>query len=1261
MKSFKSLLRACSMLLLASFSASLTHAQATVRILPLGDSLTAGYSNGAGYPGAYRNKLYTLLTNAGYPLDYVGTNTEPNNPTIPDTNNQGMGGFRIDQIQSGLDGWLSSVADPDVILLLIGTNDFLQGYNISTAPARLESLIADIATKRPFAKIIVSNLPVRSDPTQDSQEITFNAAIPGIVSNQVSLGRQVSMINIRPTLTTADLFDGIHPTQTGYEKIADVWFPAITNVIAPTGTANLPAIARVIPQPSLTQLTVTFSKPVADSAATLANFSINNGLSISQAVLDSSKRTVTLTTSAQSAGVVYTLSVNGVRDRTPSQNLIAAGANALFATNAQANGSFESDFAGWTSTGNMLIKSAAPYAATNGSKLVAFATAQSTPNGVLSQSFATTPGQTYQLAFDAGVFGEIVQQRLQVSVTGTSSVLSQTLTLTGPGGNNTNWLPQSFAFTANSAATTLTFTDVSTTSINADLVLDNVRLTPQLVSTITLTSSPSSGASIGLSPADVNGNSTGTTGFPRSYVNGTTVILTAPATFGGSSFLKWQKNGSDISSNATTSVLVDGSYTFNAVYGTSVVSTSLLTNGSFESGLTGWTPTGNLRATVAGASTQGTSLLEFNGGNTTPNGVISQSFPTTIGSTYTLAFDAGVYSFNTSPQRLQVNVTGSGSLFSQLLTLTGFGNGTTKWFPQSFTFVANSATTTLSFTDTSATTSALDLYLDNVRVTGPPVTQRTLTVASAPTTGVSFTVSPNDVNGASNGITQFTRTYNDGAVVNLTAPATSGANNFSKWQKDGIDYSATAATSVTMSSSFTMTAVYTAPVIAPGTLVNGSFESNETGWTMTGNRLAYSSDGSYVATNGQKLLVLSGGTATPDAVVSQSFNTTPGQSYQLSFDVGSLAVNTAEQRLKVDVAGTASLVSQTESVFGNGAGNSSWTAKTYNFTADSATTTLTFSDLSPVTAGIDLLLDNVVVALAGPAPVTRTLTVASSPATGVSITLSPNDLSANGNGTTQFTRTYNDGTVVSLTAPATSGSSTFSKWQKDGADFSVTAATSVTLSANTTLTAVYTTPAVLPGSLVNGSFESGETGWTMTGNRLAYASDGSYVATDGTKLLVLSGGTATPNAVISQSITTTVGQTYQLSFDVGSLAVNTAEQRLKVDVAGTVSRLSQTESVFGNNSGTSVWVSKTYTFTADSTSTTLTFSDISPTSAGIDLLLDNVKIQLPGGPTTRTLTVASSPATGVGIIVSPNDLSATGNGTTQFTRTYNDGAVVSLT
>jgi len=95
-----------------------------------------------------------------------------------------------------------------------------------------------------------------------------------------------------------------------------------------------------------------------------------------------------------------------------------------------------------------------------------------------------------------------------------------------------------------------------------------------------------------------------------------------------------------------------------------------------------------------------------------------------------------------------------------------------------------------------------------------------------------------------------------------------------------------------------------------------------------------------------------------------------------------------------------------------------------------------------------------------PAAVTRTLTVASAnPSSGVSVAVNPADKNGQSTGTTQFTRTYDNSTLVSVAAPLTAGANTFQKWQRDGADWSTSASTNVTMDADHMVTAVYAAPA----------------------------------------------------------------------------------------------------------------------------------------------------------------------------------------------------------
>jgi hypothetical protein len=84
-----------------------------------------------------------------------------------------------------------------------------------------------------------------------------------------------------------------------------------------------------------------------------------------------------------------------------------------------------------------------------------------------------------------------------------------------------------------------------------------------------------------------------------------------------------------------------------------------------------------------------------------------------------------------------------------------------------------------------------------------------LTVASSnPNSGVNVAVSPNDTNGLGNGVTSFTRNYNAYTQVFLTAPAGAGSTTFKKWQRDGVDWSTSTGTNLTMEGNHTMTAVY---------------------------------------------------------------------------------------------------------------------------------------------------------------------------------------------------------------------------------------------------------------------------------------------------------------------------------------------------------------------------------------------------------------------------------------------------------------------
>ncbi len=115
-----------------------------------------------------------------------------------------------------------------------------------------------------------------------------------------------------------------------------------------------------------------------------------------------------------------------------------------------------------------------------------------------------------------------------------------------------------------------------------------------------------------------------------------------------------------------------------------------------------------------------------------------------------------------------------------------------------------------------------------------------------------------------------------------------------------------------------------------------------------------------------------------------------------------------------------------------------------------------------------------------------TLTIASqNPASGIPVTVSPNDNNGNGNGSTTFQRIFNVGTTVTLGASSSYSGTVFAKWLKNGSDYSMNPSISFSVFANDTYTAVYSdqgcTLSVSPQNQ-NVSYSAGSTYFNIISN-----------------------------------------------------------------------------------------------------------------------------------------------------------------------------------
>ena len=147
---------------------------------------------------------------------------------------------------------------PNLILLHEGTNDLnrdppLPDASEVGAPDRLGHLIDQIVTACPDATLLVAQLISSADPRSAARIKTYNAAIPDVVAQRTKLGHHVMVVDMSSIGDGYLIADGTHPTNFGYQKMANFWYQGIKNIPqgwlkAPIGTDPHPFIPDNAPE-----------------------------------------------------------------------------------------------------------------------------------------------------------------------------------------------------------------------------------------------------------------------------------------------------------------------------------------------------------------------------------------------------------------------------------------------------------------------------------------------------------------------------------------------------------------------------------------------------------------------------------------------------------------------------------------------------------------------------------------------------------------------------------------------------------------------------------------------------------------------------------------------------------------------------------------------------------------------------------------------------------------------------------------------------
>ncbi len=222
----------------------------TVRIVPIGDSITQGTlqnDDGLSHP-TYRYWLWQALQSSGYDVDFVGSVDQPVLPYSFDQENEGHDGYRTRDFLTGdrLKTWLTGYS-PDIAIVHLGSNDAMDGVPVETTIGNLKQIVTILRAKNPSIVILIGTVIPRGGYGPNLPAL--NSAIPGIAA---SMSTPSSPIVIVDQFTGYDAYDDnqplryLHPNRQGEQKIAARYAAALAPFLEEPGPyRDLPIPGRI--------------------------------------------------------------------------------------------------------------------------------------------------------------------------------------------------------------------------------------------------------------------------------------------------------------------------------------------------------------------------------------------------------------------------------------------------------------------------------------------------------------------------------------------------------------------------------------------------------------------------------------------------------------------------------------------------------------------------------------------------------------------------------------------------------------------------------------------------------------------------------------------------------------------------------------------------------------------------------------------------------------------------------------------------------
>ncbi|MEU4392096.1 cellulase family glycosylhydrolase [Kribbella sp. NPDC023855] len=204
---------------------------AATRIMPLGDSIT-------GSLGCWRALLWRHLRDTGHTnIDFVGTLPAQGCGFSHDGENEGHGGFLATNIarNNQLPGWLSATR-PDIVMMHLGTNDAWSNIPAGSILNAYTTLLSQMRASNPRMKLVVARI-IPMNPANCSacsqRVVALNNVIPGWAQANTTAASPITVVDQWSGFNTAtDTYDGVHPNNSGIQKMEQRWYPAVVAALS---------------------------------------------------------------------------------------------------------------------------------------------------------------------------------------------------------------------------------------------------------------------------------------------------------------------------------------------------------------------------------------------------------------------------------------------------------------------------------------------------------------------------------------------------------------------------------------------------------------------------------------------------------------------------------------------------------------------------------------------------------------------------------------------------------------------------------------------------------------------------------------------------------------------------------------------------------------------------------------------------------------------------------------------------------------------